>query len=180
MSEEVALRGLLPCLQRRCAAAAVRMCALGSSLTAEDSRGLLRSDSIFWRNADAAPPPRKSKTGLRGERLAVVFEPIGDEDNGEEKPVWSNGEARVETLGAAAWDDDDLVMPRVSGGGRFRVGSRTAGGGGPCDDGDGGSDCCDSRDGRTDGGISVGTGGGTATGALADDLDIFDEMDARE
>jgi hypothetical protein len=50
-------------------------------------RGLLRSDSIFWRSADAAPPPRKSKTGLRGERLAVVFEPIGDEDCGDAKPV---------------------------------------------------------------------------------------------
>lgn len=79
-------------------------------------------------------------------------------------------------------------MPRVRGGGTFRVGSRTAGGGGvPGDDGDDGGmdsfttgDVGDSRDWRTDGGGSVGMGGGTATIAWADDLDIFDETDRRE
>jgi hypothetical protein len=81
-------------------------------------------------------------------------------------------------------------MPRERGGGTFRVGSRAVGGGVVCDDGDGGTnsfamgdvgvESCDSSDCRTDGGGSVGMGGGTATSAWADDLDIFDETDRRE
>jgi hypothetical protein len=38
----------------------------------------------------------------------------------------------------------------------------------------------DSKEGRTDGGSSVGTGGGAVTNAWAEDLDIFDEIDRRE
>jgi len=50
--------------------------------------GLLaaRSASILCRKTDAAPLARKSKTEPRGEA----------EDNGEAKPVWSNGEGSVE------------------------------------------------------------------------------------
>lgn len=57
----------------------------------------------------------------------------------------------------------------------MRVGSRAVGGGVVYDDGEGGTDSvamgdvgvesCESRDWRTDGGGSVGMGGGTGTGA---------------
>jgi hypothetical protein len=74
--------------------------------------GLLpgRSDSIFWRKVDAAPLARKSKTGLIGERM----EPVGGEDCGDAKLVWSNGEA----VGTAVWGG---LLLSVRGGGTVRV-----------------------------------------------------------
>jgi len=144
------------------------------------------ADSIFWRKADAAPPPRKSKTGLKGERIIVVFEPVGGEDRGEAKSVWSNGEA-VAAIEGLVWDE---LLPKVRGGGTVRVCGRATGGVIPRDDGeagigsfvkgDVGMERCDSSEWRTDGGSSVGMGGGTVGSVWADDLDIFDEIDRRE
>lgn len=76
----------------------------------------------------------------------------------------------------------------VRGGGTVRVCGRAVLGGdvdgetgmAPFANGDVGMEGSDSREWRTDGGRSVGMGGGTSTGAWLDDLDIFEEIDRRE